>query len=198
MKSTRWATYFVTVFVVFRTLRFQGVLLKSVIFVDLDDSLDSNGTNPSESQLLRLPLHAEIGYFEEEDLPYIATLREQIHPRPTDLPSTPNFIDILQHQNCLPFSKECSKCLNNPGGANCTTCASVCECYCKALCHTPVREKFVSKSIVIKPPLYARDPSRLVPRIIHQTYFEMITPEKYPNISRLMESFKQSGWEYRF
>jgi len=61
-----------------------------------------------------------------------------------------------------------------------------------------VEEKFVSKSLVVNPPLYAKEPSRLIPRIVHQTYFETVTPEKYPNMSRLIESFKQSGWEYNF
>jgi hypothetical protein len=196
------APYLVGGLVLFETLRCRRVLLhqvlfKSIVFVQLDDRKHSNGTNPPASHLSR-PLHAETGYFNEEDLPYISTLEEQTHPRPTELPPTPNFYDILQQQDCLPFNKKCTKCLTNPQGASCTTCASVCPCYCKALCHTPVPEKFISKSIVVKPPLYARDPSRLVPRIIHQTYFESITPEKYPNISRLMESFKQSGWEYRF
>ena len=56
----------------------------------------------------------------------------------------------------------------------------------------------MSKQLSVSPPLYARDPSRLVPRIIHQTWFEEVTKEKYPNMSRLIESFKQSGWEYKF
>ena len=31
-----------------------------------------------------------------------------------------------------------------------------------------------------------------------QTWFEPVTPEKYPNMSRLIESWKRSGWEYHF
>jgi hypothetical protein len=31
-----------------------------------------------------------------------------------------------------------------------------------------------------------------------QTWFEPVTPDKYPNMSRLIESWKRSGWEYHF
>lgn len=48
------------------------------------------------------------------------------------------------------------------------------------------------------PPLYARDPNRIIPRIIHQTWFEQVDPETYPNMSRLIQSWKSSGWEYKF
>ena len=61
-----------------------------------------------------------------------------------------------------------------------------------------MEEKFVSKELTVTPPFYARDPSRLIPRIVHQTWYESIDQENYPNMSRLSESFKQSGWEYKF
>ena len=31
-----------------------------------------------------------------------------------------------------------------------------------------------------------------------QTWFEPVTQDKYPNMSRLIESWKKSGWEYYF
>lgn len=34
--------------------------------------------------------------------------------------------------------------------------------------------------------------------ILTQTWFEPVTAEKYPNMSRLIESWKRSGWEYHF
>lgn len=152
---------------------------------------------PSASDLPR-PLNAEAGHFDEEDLPYISTISEVVHPKPEEPLLTPNFFETLLQNDCLPSDKKCSDCLRNKQGANCRHCASACPCYCKTLCHIPVEDKFVSKSITIKPPLYARDPSRLIPRIVHQTFFEEVTTEKYPNMSRLVESFKQSGWVYRF
>ncbi|VEU34894.1 unnamed protein product [Pseudo-nitzschia multistriata] len=145
------------------------------------------------------PLNADKGEFDEADLPYISTISERVHARPEGHALlTPNFFETLLQSDCLPSDKKCSDCLRNKQGSNCKTCAHACPCYCKALCHVPVEEKFVSKSLVISPPIYAKEPSRLVPRIVHQTYYETVTSEKYPNMSRLIESFKQSGWEYKF
>uniref|UniRef100_A0A7S4AJP2 Alpha 1,4-glycosyltransferase domain-containing protein n=1 Tax=Pseudo-nitzschia australis TaxID=44445 RepID=A0A7S4AJP2_9STRA len=145
------------------------------------------------------PLNADKGEFDEADLPYISTVSERVHPRPKgEALLTPNFFETLLQNDCLPSDKKCSDCLRNKQGSSCKTCASACPCYCKTLCHISVEEKFVSKSLVVSPPVYAKEPSRLIPRIVHQTYYEAVTSEKYPNMSRLIESFKQSGWEYKF
>lgn len=37
-----------------------------------------------------------------------------------------------------------------------------------------------------------------MPLVLPQTWFEPVTAEKYPNMSRLIESWKRSGWEYHF
>jgi mannosyltransferase OCH1-like enzyme len=39
---------------------------------------------------------------------------------------------------------------------------------------------------------------KLIPRIVHQTWHEKLDPDKYPNMSRLVQSFRFSGWEHRF
>jgi hypothetical protein len=41
-------------------------------------------------------------------------------------------------------------------------------------------------------------PPRLPSSCHPKTWFEPVTPEKYPNMSRLIESWKRSGWEYHF
>jgi len=41
-------------------------------------------------------------------------------------------------------------------------------------------------------------PRKRIPRIIHQTYFDEITPTMYPQLYRLQNSWRASGWEYRF
>jgi mannosyltransferase OCH1-like enzyme len=140
----------------------------------------------------------ENGSYSPEELPFIATIKETVHPRPLQDLLTPNFFETLIKNNCLPSDLQCSTCLRNKEGADCEKCHKVCSCYCKTLCHVSVEAKFVSKKLTVSPPLFARDQSRLVPRIIHQTWFEEVTKEKYPNMSRLIESFKQSGWEYKF
>jgi hypothetical protein len=148
---------------------------------------------------LPLPYNSAIGHFEEEEIPYISTIREEKIERPADFGETPNFYDMLRAQDCLPQDETCSKCLREKKGATCSgTCAKQCPCFCKALCHQKVETKFVAKKLYVTPPRYARDSNRLVPRIVHQTWFEELTATKYPNMSRLVESFKTSTWEYKF
>ncbi|KAL7578974.1 hypothetical protein ACA910_019021 [Epithemia clementina (nom. ined.)] len=143
------------------------------------------------------PYNAETQHYDEKDLPYIAKIREEVFPKPPGY-EVKNMFDILMENQCLPDSVDCARCLRNKSGANCKTCATQCQCYCKALCNEKPDAKHVSKKISVFPPKFARDPNRLVPRIIHQTYYEELTADKYPNMSRMVESFKQSGWEYRF
>lgn len=137
-------------------------------------------------------------YHPDDELPYIATIRQDSHTKPDNFPETPNFYEMLMVNQCLPDDETCSKCLRDKKGANCQSCASVCSCYCKTLCHERIPEKFVAHEWLVTPPLYRKSPSRLVPRIVHQTWYEDLHPDKYPNMSRLVESFKQSGWEYKF
>ena len=40
--------------------------------------------------------------------------------------------------------------------------------------------------------------SQMIPRVIHQTWFEDISPMLYPNLVRLQNSWKNSGWRYKF
>jgi len=136
------------------------------------------------------------------NLPYISTIRETVLDRTETSQkssfSTPNFYEILSEKECLPADKQCSTCLRNKSGANCVLCQKECSCYCDILCHEFPEPKFVKKHLHISLPPYKKDPSRFIPRIVHQTWFEDISAEKYPNMSRLIESWKQSGWEYRF
>mmetsp|Transcript_6853 Transcript_6853/g.9983 ORF Transcript_6853/g.9983 Transcript_6853/m.9983 type:complete len:851 (-) Transcript_6853:106-2658(-) len=135
---------------------------------------------------------------DQANIPYISTVREEVFSRPAKYPQTPNFYEILQGNDCLPSDEKCSTCLRNKKGSNCVKCAKECNCFCSALCKTRPLPKFVSKKITVHPPAYAREMDRIVPRIIHQTWFEAVSKEKYPNMSRLIESWKQSSWEYRF
>ena len=80
----------------------------------------------------------------------------------------------------------------------CSFCQLECPCYCDVLCKIRPPPKEVVRTYAVRPPQYKKAVHRLVPRIIHQTWFEPITQEKYPNFSRLIESWKNSGWEYYF
>ena len=138
------------------------------------------------------------------DLPYIATVREYpTHAPPATIHETPNYFDILLRNNCLPHDKDCFKCLKlgykeGDEGGDCRVCEAKCPCYCSALCQVRPPPKRLAAEWEVTPPRYRADPSRLIPRVIHQTWFEPVTKEKYPNMSRLIESFRQSGWFYEF
>lgn len=151
----------------------------------------------SSNSEIRKPFDAE-GDYDEDELPYITTIRENIMTRPKDFPNTPNLFEILRVRDCLPNRWPCIRCLVKDSGATCETCAQKCECYCSALCHEPVKAKFVSKELIVTPPAYKKAPTRIIPRIVHQTWSHEIDKTRYPNMSRMVESFKQSGWEYKF
>lgn len=130
--------------------------------------------------------------------PYISKVNQVFLPLAGNVTplDTPNFFDILLHNDCLPTQKNCNKCLKVNG--NCDSCHEACPCYCRALCKIQPPPKQVVKEYHVYPPRYKKNPSRLIPKLIHQTWYEPVSKEKYPNMSRLIESFKQSGWEYTF
>jgi hypothetical protein len=37
-----------------------------------------------------------------------------------------------------------------------------------------------------------------IPRIVHQTFFEELSSDRYPQLKRLQNSWVNSGWDYRF
>ena len=153
-----------------------------------------------------------------EDLPYISTVR-LLHNHTSTTSTTrhgdhSNFYDTLFENDCLPYTKQCQKCLSDVSNEKemkknlnfdgqqmdnaCSKCHLECPCYCDILCKIRPLPKDVSRTYVINPPRYKKTVERLVPKIIHQTWFEPITKEKYPNFSRFIESWKKSGWEYNF
>ncbi|KAL3792118.1 hypothetical protein HJC23_013392 [Cyclotella cryptica] len=167
----------------------------------------------------------KLGGVPEGDLPYISTVRlvkndtEAMDGSPYS-PSmataeTPNFFDILFENDCLPYRKECHRCLKDVANEApspdkdgsttalvttnaCSKCKSECPCYCDILCKVRPPPKKVVRTYAVHPPRYKKEVDRLVPKIIHQTWFEPVTQDKYPNMSRLIESWKKSGWEYYF
>ena len=44
----------------------------------------------------------------------------------------------------------------------------------------------------------SREQQKRIPRIVHQTWFEELTTTRYPQYQRLQNSWRASGWDYRF
>jgi hypothetical protein len=156
----------------------------------------------------------------DEELPFIATLKQTDQSRNLQLVApgaadtaesshVPTFYEQLKARDCMP-SQNCRRCLGDKKrGATCETCLEACPCFCRELCKNETQilgaKNVASNSavptyhdIVVTKPRHARDPTRLIPRIVHQTWFEDLTKEKYPNMSRMAQSFQTSGWEYNF
>lgn len=147
-----------------------------------------------------LPKPFNSNSWSESELPYITILEQGETEKRSGKGSDLTIYEKLQ-RDCSPkvLEADCSKCLRDKKGANCDSCRSVCKCFCEKLCSEKPPE-FDTITYYIKPPAHARDPRRLIPRIVHQTWFEPLQDDraKYPNMSRLTESFRKSGWEYKF
>jgi hypothetical protein len=141
------------------------------------------------------PYNPSAGNFEEENMQYVATVKEEVFTRPDPSPATPNFFEILKQKDCLPVGGACLKCLTT---ADCRVCRKACGCFCNSLCREKIESKFVSKQLTVTLPSQTRDSNRLIPRIVHQTWYKEIDPKKYPKKNRLVQSFRSSGWEHRF
>jgi hypothetical protein len=120
------------------------------------------------------------------------------------LPGTTQQFNAMLENDCLP-SPNCHECLQNQKSQEfehqCSTCSKECGCYCKLLCKFRPHKRPTKDMHVYVPTSKSRkNTQRLIPKIIHQTYMEQPTKEDYPNFSRLVSSWEQSGndWEYRF
>jgi len=150
--------------------------------------------------------------YTQQELPFLSTIYEEPTKSsslllkssftPGDSETTPNTHQLLSAANALPSQESnkqaCMDCLREKKAADCTICKDKCPNFCETMCTLDVKEKPVKRVLSVVGPRYRKDPERLIPRIVHQTWFETVTPEKYPNMSRLIESWKRSGWTYHF
>ena len=112
------------------------------------------------------------------------------------------FYSFLRSKECLP-SELCTKCLEK--GMPCSECVN-CRCFCEHLCQresTGTVQKIFHyhpfPEIDLGQHHRSKDKGkRLIPKIVHQTWKEHITPELYPIKSVFQASWKQKGWEHRF
>ena len=90
----------------------------------------------------------------------------------------------------------CNRCLKTSFAGRFDACKKYCRsCYQKIVCSVPLR-KTVNIDVVVNESRGSTQ--KRIPRIIHQTYFEILTAARHPHLQRLQNSWKASGWEYRF
>jgi hypothetical protein len=91
----------------------------------------------------------------------------------------------------------CSRCLRLPWLGSFPSCRSVCNaCHEEHICSEPSHQKEVVVEVSVQEQKSSGE--KRIPRIIHQTWFEELTPERYPHLQRLQNSWKAAGWDYRF
>ena len=142
-------------------------------------------TIPPCSDLDQKPLFPLNSESKDSNVDYITTITAKL-TKSKLLPTskTPNFFEIISENKCLPTSDECDSCLHDTvEGGNCDRCHKVCGCFCDFLCKTKVQNKPVSKVLEYSSPLYERANSeneheRLIPKIVHQTWFEPVDKDK--------------------
>jgi hypothetical protein len=92
----------------------------------------------------------------------------------------------------------CNRCLRTPLGGSLHACRFFCRsCYRSGICSMSPETKhaYIVEAHVREE---KNSQQKRIPRIIHQTYFELLTAPRYPHIHRLQNSWKASGWDYRF
>jgi hypothetical protein len=105
---------------------------------------------------------------------------------------------VLNDNQCSP-GWLCNRCLRFPWFGSFSNCKSVCRsCYTDQICAAndiDLTDEIVVEVIVRERP---GNHTNRIPRIIHQTWFEELHTARYPHLQRLQNSWKASGWDYRF
>lgn len=91
----------------------------------------------------------------------------------------------------------CMRCLMMPMYGKMSKCTRFCNpAYTDFMCN-PADEDVVIHPVPVTIARTNRPELAQIPRIVHQTWFEDINLDRYPQLARLQNSWKQSGWEYR-
>ena len=94
----------------------------------------------------------------------------------------------------------CHRCLKSVLHGTYSSCASACD-PCTSIMYS--EPEIVAEDNIVHVKVDVRgfevqENVQMIPRIIHQTWREHITPSNYPNLHRITNMWKTSGWSYRF
>ena len=105
-------------------------------------------------------------------------------------------IDSQLRQQRIQPSWYCMRCLMMPTYGRMSKCTRYCSpAYSDLVCR-PSDDK-VSKEVDVSVTGGSTFDLVQIPKIIHQTWFEEINVDRYPQLARLQNSWKNTGWEYR-
>ena len=105
----------------------------------------------------------------------------------------------LVRKGCFP-SWWCNRCLRSYLYGSFESCSSWCSsCYSKNQCdRVPNSKKKVQVTVSIHRQAEQSYTKQLIPRIVHQTSRDEITTKSYPELARIQNSWRNSGYEFRF
>jgi hypothetical protein len=108
--------------------------------------------------------------------------------------------EVMRKSHC-DASWRCNRCLHNPVYGTYESCDSICDsCFIDLICipsNDPPKNTVTFKVVVREPKSLLAGESR-IPRVIHQTWFEDLSVERYPQLARVQSSWKNAGYAYRF
>jgi hypothetical protein len=134
---------------------------------------------------------------DNEIMDYMARISTKVQEELNAMPSVLSIYDKLKQKKCLP-SKQCINCLMRRKHLDFTKCLRFSPCFHEHICNETQHAKPVTMKLTVHPPPSNHRSTHLIPRIVHQTWFEEVDKESYPNLSRMVQSFNQSGWQHRF
>jgi len=165
-------------------------------FVDVPQKLDISGN----SRMIEKPTQVSVSISE----------RNTQHKRMQALQYKESIQKKMRHKSwrCEP-GWWCNRCLQASSYGSFSNCSFVCgKCAPEFICNEREKGMQIDINVQVKLLKLSRKSNpaadimkwqqQRIPRIIHQTYFDDITKEKFPQLVRLQNSWKASGWEYRF
>jgi mannosyltransferase OCH1-like enzyme len=108
------------------------------------------------------------------------------------------FLEDVMNKKGIEPNWLCTRCLKTSLYGTLETCSKVCSSgYENLMCYAPddPEKARVDVEVTVNT---TKATAKRIPRIIHQTWFEELSADRYPELVRLQNSWKRSGWEYRF
>lgn len=97
----------------------------------------------------------------------------------------------------------CNRCLHDPLSGSYESCKTVCsDCFIDLICnkqhsHSPPRN-IVTFNLVVRQSRNLLPGEYQIPRVVHQTWYEDLTVDRFPQLTRVQSSWRNVGFEYRF
>jgi len=149
-----------------------------------------------EARQRNIPRSNEMGMMSRQERSVSVTI-EMDEVEPVRTKKTP--LQLQLRENSAEPGWLCNRCLNWAAMGTFESCKHVCPVrYKEIICASPDAVEKVDLEVDVSIERFPSTRSKAIPRIIHQTWFEDITFDRYPQLARIQSSWKNTGWIYRF